>query len=74
MEYITIQTTGNATDFGDLTEQSTNSACTSNSTIGVHIAGDDMEKFTIQTPANATDFGDILQSKTNSAASSGNAS
>ncbi len=74
MEYITIQTTGNGTDFGDLTESSSSAACTSNSTIGVHIAGDDMEKFTIQTPANATDFGDILQAKTNCAASSGNAS
>ena len=77
MEYVTIQTTGNATDFGDLTNPiyyQQGGGCTSNATIGVSMSRLDMEKFTIQTPANATDFGDLIESRFFWAATSGAAS
>jgi hypothetical protein len=65
--YITIQTTGNATDFGDLSTTKRQCQSTSNATKG-HIAGGrstvtsgvtDIEEITIATPGNASDFADL---------------
>ena len=66
IDYITIASTGNATDFGDLTSirgympgvNSTTRGVTgggSNGSTGVDI----MEYITIATTGNATDFGDL---------------
>ena len=65
--YITIQTTGNATDFGDYSTTVRQTAGASNSTKG-HIAGgrttatsgvNNIEEITIATPGNSTDFADL---------------
>jgi len=70
MAYITIQTTGNATDFGNLDTNRASPAGTSNGTLGVVMGGGDfpsssgdhdkIQKVTIQTAANATDFGNLI--------------
>ena len=64
--YITQDTTGNATDFGDLTVGRMGLAGCSNSTRGVFAGGNYGATFTniidyitIQTTGNATDFGDM---------------
>jgi hypothetical protein len=66
MEYITIASTGNATDFGDLTDEAIGAA-TSNATRAVmefqrdHASGtntDVINYWTIATTGNAADFGD----------------
>ena len=64
MDYFTISTTGNATDFGDVTAGSTGySAAMSNGTDerGVFAGGsynEEINYITIPTPANASSFGD----------------
>ena len=66
IEYITSSTTGNSTDFGDLTEgRGDNFAC-SNGTRGVFMGGytssgksKTMDYITIATLGNAIDFGDL---------------
>ena len=77
IQYVTIGTAGNATDFGDLSYATNNfvGACTSGSR-AVRIGGYDvgasgpgggvvysnvMEYVTVSTPGNATDFGDLAQ-------------
>ena len=70
MAYITIQTTGNATDFGNLDTNRSSAAGTSNGTLGVVMGGadfpsntgdhDKIQKVTIQTTGNATDFGNLI--------------
>lgn len=73
IDYITIQTPSNATDFGDLTtirEKQGGTGCT-NATRGVFLCGSNnsgspttsnnintLDYITIATPGNATDFGD----------------
>ena len=70
IQKITIQTTGNATDFGDLTQASISGAQCSDGTTGVIASGegatldDRMDKITIGTPGNATDFGDLITNNT----------
>ena len=63
MDYITIATTGNATDFGDLTVARRFFAGVSSSTRGVFGGGPTnqcvMDYITIATTGNATDFGDL---------------
>ena len=65
MAYVTIATTGNAQDFGDLTSTSKDGDATSNSIRGVHNIGYDsadsnaIDYVTIQTTGNAKDFGDL---------------
>jgi hypothetical protein len=67
MEYITIATEGNATDFGDLTVARTflNNACVASTTRGIILGGNDgsatnvIDYVTIAAPSNATDFGDL---------------
>lgn len=72
IDYITIASTGNATDFGDLTNHGTGGA-TSNSTKGVFNFGvengfspdsadtNTIVKITIASTGNASDFGDVSQ-------------
>ena len=69
IEYVTISTTGNAQDFGDLTEVKSRSSGASNSTRGIFYTGgttpiisrvNTIEFITIATTGNATDFGDSL--------------
>ena len=68
----TIATTGNATDFGDLTESnirhssSTNDAtrgvrCGGSNHAGSHVFTNVMDYITMANAGNATDFGDLLQ-------------
>ena len=65
IQKVTIQTTGNATDFGDLTQASGTGAQCSDGTTGCICLGEgasttnSIEKITIATAANSTDFGDI---------------
>jgi hypothetical protein len=65
IDYVTISSTGNATDFGDLTATKTGHVGTSNSTRGVFAGGyssgnlNVIEYITIGSTGNATDFGDL---------------
>jgi hypothetical protein len=63
IEYITIASTGNATDFGDLTVARNSGSACSNSTRGVFGGGTPtsnvIDYITIATTGNATDFGDL---------------
>ena len=67
IDYITISSTGNATDFGDtITGKSGRAAC-SNATRGIFAGGsgshNEIEYITISTPGNGTDFGDLTQGR-----------
>ena len=66
MQYVEIQSQGNAIDFGDLTvaRQSCGLASKIRGVFGgnAHPAGDTMDFITISTTANATDFGDLTSS------------
>ena len=67
--FITIQTTGNATDFGDLITAADNATAASNNTRGIigghylssspHLSNI-IESVTIQTTGNAVDYGDLF--------------
>ena len=63
---VTIQTTGNATDFGDMTQAGTTGCQNTDGTTGCIAPGegatldDRIDKITIATAGNATDFGDLL--------------
>ena len=68
IEYITIATTGNGTDFGDATESAKGCAGAANGTYGLIAGGNatglggyrnTISYITIATPGNATDFGDM---------------
>ena len=65
MEYITISTTGNVTDFGDLTANRSAIAAGGNGTRGILAGGylsndiDIIEYITIASTGNSTDFGDL---------------
>lgn len=69
MDYITIATTGNAQDFGDLVAVSQGRAASAfaDSTRGIITGGqgplNEIEYITIQTPSNSTDFGDLIESR-----------
>lgn len=61
--YFDITTTGNATDFGDLTVARSAAGGLSNSSRGVFAGGGStnvIDYITIATPSNAIDFGDLL--------------
>ena len=60
IDYITIETTGDATDFGDLTGNTGAAAGCDNNSRGVigHGSNNVMDYITIATTGNATDFGD----------------
>ena len=83
MDYFTIATTGNASDFGDLTVSSGGISGTGNETkavfMGGQVSGTDAPTnvigiVTIQTTGNASDHGDLTQALRYGAATSGNAS
>ena len=64
IEYITIPSTGNGTDFGDLTESKiVPGACSSSAGRAVRAGGygftDVIDYVTIASTGNATDFGDM---------------
>jgi alpha-D-ribose 1-methylphosphonate 5-triphosphate synthase subunit PhnG len=66
IDYITIDTTGNATDFGDLTVTRAAGGSAASSTRAVYAGGSDaggrhntIDYVTIGTTGNATDFGDL---------------
>ena len=68
IEYITIDTPSNSTDFGDLTVARRDFSGCSSGSRGVFASGesssntftDIMDYITIATPGNATDFGDLV--------------
>ena len=68
LEYVTTQTAGNVTDFGDLTvaRYALNSGVIANLTRGLFMGGygggynNVIDYITIQTTGNATDFGDMM--------------
>ena len=78
IQYVTTQTTGNASDFGDLLEQYTQGGACANHVRGVAIASfnvtTQMEAITIQTTGDATDFGDLITGMYRGAATSGSPS
>ena len=65
IEYITISTPGNGSDFGDLTAAKFGIAACSHGTYGISAGGNHsvasnvIEYVTIATPGNASDFGDL---------------
>jgi len=66
LQQITIQTTANATSFGNLSAAAINMGATTNGTIGVFFGLQrtsgyvvDIEQITLGTPGTATDFGDL---------------
>jgi hypothetical protein len=65
IDYITIATTGNSTNFGDLTVGRASLAACSSETRGVFAGGDNsgpqnvIDYVTIASTGNATDFGDL---------------
>lgn len=75
IEYITIATTGNSTDFGDLTISTAGNrkASTSSTTRGLFAGGGDgpsinvIDFVTIASIGNATDFGDLLNTTSGAA-------
>jgi hypothetical protein len=77
IDYVTIATTGNATDFGDLTDTIGYISSTSSPTRGLFLGGNNnsgkinvIQYVTIATTGNATDFGDLLLSMSATAATS----
>jgi hypothetical protein len=76
--YITIATTGNATDFGDLDTAIDTGSATSNNTRGIFSGGNSnpgtcnvIQYVTIDTTGNATDFGDLTHDRQNLASLAG---
>ena len=66
IQYITISSTGNAIDFGDLSRRSRYASACSNTTRGLSISGDDgptdyniIDYVTIASTGDAKDFGDM---------------
>ena len=64
VDYITTASTGNATDFGDLTVARSSLSGASSGTRGVWAGGNDaaanvMDYLTLASTGNATDFGDL---------------
>jgi hypothetical protein len=78
IDYVTIATTGNATDFGDLTIARENPAACANGTRGVFGGGEYsggnynvIDYVTIATPSNAINFGNLSVGRRFLAACSG---
>ena len=76
IQQIEIPTTGNATDFGDLSAERNQGTATSSNTRGVFMGGylntgggaqDTMEYVTIASAGNATDFGDLSAARRSTA-------
>ena len=77
MNYITIMSTGNSVDFGDLSAARYLGQGVSSSTRGVVGGGDNsgavniIEYITIATTGNATDFGDLMSAREHSGSEGG---
>jgi hypothetical protein len=79
LQYFTIASTGNATDFGDLIFKSGEADATNNSTRGVIAGGNSpswstinqIQYITIASTGNATDFGDLTAAIANASMCSG---
>ena len=76
MDYITIQSTGNATDFGDLTQKTQSPGATQSLVRGVIGGGytpetGKMDYFTIDTTGNGTDFGNFATDTSGAVGGSG---
>jgi len=79
LQYFTIASTGNATDFGDLLFKTGEADATNNSTRGVIAGGNSptwstinqIQYITIASTGNATDFGDLTEATTNLSMCSG---
>ena len=72
IDYVTIGSTGNATDFGDLTVGRNGVSASSSSTRGVFFGGNSentIDYITIASTGNATDFGDLSSTSWNGGAS-----
>ena len=69
IDYISIASPGNATDFGDMISLYNNSASASDGTYGVAAGGalsaNNIEYVTFASPGNATDFGDLTRNTRN---------
>ena len=67
IQFVTIATSGDATDFGDLTEATRHSGGASSCTRAVHYHGlsfsGDIDYVTISTTGDAVDFGDQSQTR-----------
>ena len=73
IDFITISTTGNATDFGDSTQatEANNTSCVSSRTRGLYAGGythptghhDQIGFITISSTGNSADFGNLTQSR-----------
>ena len=65
IQYVTITSTGNASDWGDLTSTRNGGGALSSSTRGVYFAGsywdNVIQYFTLSSTGNASDFGDLVQ-------------
>ena len=80
IDYITIETLGNSSDFGDLTIARTMSANAASSTRGLFAGGtlntatqtNTVDYITISSTGNAFDFGDLLTTKGRSSGCSNN--
>ena len=76
LDYVTIASTGNATDFGDLTVARGRHASVCSSTRGVFAGGDPgvnvIDYITIASTGNATDFGDTITTVANSSGGASN--
>lgn len=76
IDYVTIESAGNATDFGDLSLARSGLAACASSTRGVFGGGNDgsvsntIDYVTISTTGNATDFGDLTVARSYLAACS----
>ena len=72
IDYITMATAGNATDFGDLTTTVVKAGGSANSTRALFAGGftasdvysDVLDYFTIASTGNSTDFGDLTVART----------
>ena len=79
MSYVTIQTLGNSTDFGDLTVARRQFAAVADATRGCFAGGysgsyqNTIDYVTIQTPSNASDFGDLTQARVTTQGGAGDA-
>ena len=72
MQYVTIASTGNTTDFGDLSSVGWLLTSTANSTRGIFASGTNdsgrknvMDYISIASTGNATDFGDLTSARNN---------
>ena len=68
MEYVTISSTGNTSDFGDLAEATRGTSGVDNTVRGIAMGGQNpsnintIQYITIASTGNTTDFGDMYRS------------